>query len=111
MNSRFKLAMTFGLSVGFIVFAVHNESTGFLNLLNFLGSVFHGSEFTNYIGLFFKQFGKDVAMFAGLASPIGMASLLLGVGSFIVTAGTVFWMLTRRRNTAVKDCRTIASCK
>ena len=95
MANKFKTAITFGLPVGFIVFAIHNGSTGFLNLLNFLGSVFHGNEFANYIGLSFRQFGNDVARFTGPASPIEMASLLLGVGTFAFTAATVFLILTR----------------
>ncbi|WP_041720112.1 hypothetical protein [Pseudodesulfovibrio piezophilus] len=95
MANKFKTAMTFGLPIGFIAFAVHNGGTGFLNLLNFLGSVFHGSEFANYIGLSFRQFGKDVAMFTGPATPIEMQSLLLGVGVFSLTTATVFLILTR----------------
>ena len=102
MANKFKTAMTLGLAVGFIVFAIHNGSTCFLNLLNFLGSVFHGNEFANYIGLSLRQFGKDVATFTGPASPIEMASLLLGVGTFAITAATVFSILTRKRNASTQ---------
>jgi len=98
MANKIKIAMAAALTVGFIVFAIHNGSTGFLNLLNFLGSVFHGNEFANYIGLSFRQFGKDVATFTGPASPIEIASLLLGIGTFAITAATVFLILTRKRN-------------